>query len=111
MSAVANQTLRKNSVTLFSLPSPRCQVLTKRYDIPEQQSCTLEDIGEGDDGLLCLTDLTACCRGSDAPPGTGALGDWFFPNRTAVPNTIIDIINGYTSYGSFTETEVLVWYV
>ena len=45
---------------------------------------TLEDIGEGDDALLCITNLTACCR----PPYTGevgpALGNWFFPNRTRV---------------------------
>ena len=40
---------------------------------------TLEDIGEGDDALLCVTDLTACCR---AP----ALGNWFFPNGTRVPS-------------------------
>ena len=40
---------------------------------------TLEDIGEGDDALFCVTDLTACCR---AP----ALGNWFFPNGTRVPS-------------------------
>jgi len=50
---------------------------------------TLEDVGEGDDALLCMTDLTACCRSSDTPDGINALGDWFFPNGTAVPNTII----------------------
>ena len=56
---------------------------------------TLEDIGDGGvNALLCLTDLTACCQGSDTPPGTGALGDWFFPNGTIVPNTVIAIING-----------------
>ena len=43
---------------------------------------TLEDIGEWDDALLCVTDLTACCR----PPYTmSALGNWFFPNGTRVP--------------------------
>ena len=47
----------------------------------------LEDIGEGGYALLCLTDLTACCR----PPYTGgrnrsALGNWFFPNGTRVPS-------------------------
>ena len=42
---------------------------------------TLEDIGEGDDALLCITNLTACCR----PPYAGrALGNWFFPNGTRV---------------------------
>ena len=49
---------------------------------------TLEDIGEGgDDALLCITNLTACCR----PPYTDemgtALGNWFFPNGTRVPSS------------------------
>ena len=47
---------------------------------------TLEDIGEWDNALLCLTDLTACCK----RPFTGemglALGNWFFPNGTRVPS-------------------------
>ena len=44
---------------------------------------TLENIGEGDDALLCITNQTACCR----PPYTGerdAIGNWFFPNGTGV---------------------------
>ena len=44
---------------------------------------TLEDIGTGDDALLCRTNLTACCK----PPDTGtgsAIGNWFFPNGTRV---------------------------
>ena len=48
---------------------------------------TLEDIGEGDDALLCVTDQTACCR----PPHTGVtgsvIGNWFFPNGTRVPSS------------------------
>ena len=48
----------------------------------------LEDIGEGDDALLCVTNQTDCCR----PPYTGdmgpkALGNWFFPNGTRVPSS------------------------
>ena len=47
---------------------------------------TLEDIGEGDDALLCITNQTACCR----PPYTGemgrVLGNWYFPNGTRVPS-------------------------
>ena len=37
----------------------------------------LEDIGEGDDALLCLTNYTACCKDP-------ALGNWFFPNGSRV---------------------------
>ena len=57
---------------------------------------TLENIQFGNDDtnpLLCLTDLTTCCRGSDTPSGINALGEWFFPNGTAVPNTVIDRVN------------------
>ena len=50
---------------------------------------TLEDIGEGGNAaLLCVTDLTACCR----RPYTNsidrqALGNWFFPNGTRIPSS------------------------
>ena len=47
---------------------------------------TLEDIGEGDDALLCISNQTACCQA----PYTGvmgpALGNWFFPNGSRVPS-------------------------
>ena len=50
----------------------------------QNNSCvSLEDIDEGDDALLCMTNLTACCRSGDT--GTGSvLGNWFFPNVTQV---------------------------
>ena len=40
----------------------------------------LEDIGEGDDALLCITNQTACCRNP-------AIGNWFFPNGSRVPSS------------------------
>ena len=44
----------------------------------------LEDIGEDDDALLCLTNQPACCR----PPYTSdATGNWFFPNGTRIPSS------------------------
>ena len=39
---------------------------------------TLEDIGEDDTALLCVTNLTACCQ----PPHRG--GKWLFPNGSRV---------------------------
>ena len=48
---------------------------------------TLEDIGEGDDALLCLTNLTACCRPSYSGENWPSRGNWFFPNGTRVPST------------------------
>ena len=40
---------------------------------------TLEDIGDGNDALFCMTNLTGV-NGS-------AIGDWYFPNGTAVFST------------------------
>ena len=44
----------------------------------QNNSCVaLEDIGEGDDALFCMTNFTACCQSPDE-------GSWFFPNGTRV---------------------------
>ena len=44
----------------------------------------LGDIGKDDNALVCITDLTACCR----CPYTGEMGpdmgNWFFPNGTRI---------------------------
>ena len=45
---------------------------------------SLEDIGEGDNALLCLTDQPACCRQSYS---SNAIGNWFFPNGTRVASS------------------------
>ena len=47
---------------------------------------TLEDIGEWEDALLCLTHLTACCKRPFIGEMGLALGNWFFPNGTRVPS-------------------------
>ena len=55
----------------------------------QNNSCvTLEDIGEGDDALLCITYLT----GSDFT-GT-SLRNWFFPNGTRVPGRTTNNTSG-----------------
>ena len=46
----------------------------------------LEDIGIGDDALLCITNQTACCQSSDTGGNGLILGNWFFPNGTRVPS-------------------------
>ena len=46
---------------------------------------TLEDIGEWDDALLCMTDNRMCCARAQVP-GFGILGDWYYPNGTGVSN-------------------------
>ena len=47
---------------------------------------TLEDIGEDDDALVCITNLSACCRRSYTGEMQLTLGNWFFPNGTRVPS-------------------------
>ena len=46
---------------------------------------TLEDIGEGSQALLCITDQRNCCRNADSSMGV-VFGNWFFPNETRVPS-------------------------
>ena len=55
----------------------------------QNNSCVaLEDIGEGDDALLCIANLSAC-------DFTGiSLGNWFFPNRTRVLNMNVNNTSG-----------------
>ena len=45
---------------------------------------TLDDIGEGEDALRCMTDNISCCR---PPYARSATGNWFFPNGTRVPSS------------------------
>ena len=48
----------------------------------------MEDIGESDDALLCLTANTACCARAQSPGGV-TLGDWYYPNGTGVVDSIV----------------------
>ena len=43
---------------------------------------TLEDIGECDYALLCVTDQPVCCRHPHTGEFGPILGNWFFPNGT-----------------------------
>ena len=57
---------------------------------------TLEDIGEGDDALLCITDQRNCC--TPAQIGTNvAYGNWFFPDMLMFP---VQIAGGTFELGS-----------
>ena len=47
---------------------------------------TLDEIGEENAALFCLTNRTDCCRMKDTPQGTGGIGEWFFPNGNTVNN-------------------------
>ena len=47
---------------------------------------TLEDIGENNTALLCITNLTACCQHPYTGDNGSAIGNWFFPNGSRVPS-------------------------
>ena len=55
--------------------------------IPNHGFAVLDNIGESDESLLCLTDLPVCCRCPYCNPLWGARGNWFFPNGTRVPSS------------------------
>jgi len=46
----------------------------------------LEDIGENDTALLCMTNFAACCRSGNG----SVLGQWFFPNGTKLPSIFVN---------------------
>ena len=60
--------------------------------IPNHGFVLLDSIGESSNSLLCLTDNRMCCARAQVP-GRGILGDWYFPNGEAVPNSIINPSN------------------
>ena len=45
---------------------------------------SISDIGEGDDALLCITDLKKCCRRNQTLSSFGTLGDWFYPDGVRI---------------------------
>ena len=53
----------------------------------QNNSCVaLEDIGKGNNALLCVTNQTACCNQPYAGKNGPGNGNWFFPNGTRVPS-------------------------
>ena len=77
--------VRLYSELLFSL-----LIKEVRFQLGDQtyvngSAVLLTGIGEGNNSLLCLTNNTQCCRGSDNPSG-GGFGEWYFPDGTLVPD-------------------------
>ena len=75
--------------TYFSVPDASDVQFSLNGMIYQNNSLvTLKDIGKNDNALLCMTNLSACCR---APHGSTS-GNWYFPNTTRVPSDM-DHIN------------------
>ena len=74
---------RVHSIDYPSFPGAGDVWLSLRGTAYQSNSCVaLEDIGENDSALLCMTNLTSCCTSMTG----SASGDWFFPNGTRIPN-------------------------
>ncbi len=57
---------------------------TTNYDVMNSQ-VAIDIIGDTTEtALTCRTDSTICCTGQDNPNSANGLGDWLFPNGTAV---------------------------
>ena len=67
----------------FYFPCAGVSVWLRGTNYQNNSLVTLEDIGQGDAALFCITDLTACCR----YPYTYSVGNWFFPNGTRAPSS------------------------
>ena len=69
-----NFPIHKNSILSFA-DDVRFSLKGTTYQ--NNSIVTLEDIGGENDSLLCMTNLTACCKPSSTE-------NWFFPNATKV---------------------------
>ena len=54
--------------------------------IPNHGFVLLDNIGESSNSLRCLTENRNCCARAQVP-GNDILGNWFYPNDTAVANS------------------------
>ena len=105
----------QTSLTYFPPGAGNLTFSLKNTTYQNNSLVALEDIGEGDDALLCITELTACCQ----PPYTGEMepdiGNWFFPNGTRVPDEHFNVTSGLyrvgflqnqrSQYGTYAQEE------
>ena len=62
----------------------------KNTTYQNNSNVTLEDIGEGDNALLCRTNQSACCT-SNFTGTVSTLGNWYFPNGTSISRKIVNV--------------------
>ena len=66
-------------------PGPGDVWFSLRGTTYQNNSCVaLEDIGENDTALFCMTNSTDCCNVTNT---STAKGNWLFPNETRVPSS------------------------
>ena len=75
----------KPSVVVSLLSCEGVRFILKGTTYQNNSIVSLDDIGGGDDALLCVTDQPACCRRPYTDPiGQQSIGNWWFPNGTRV---------------------------
>ena len=84
MQQVLVQNIKPSVVVVSLLPCEGVRFSLNGTTYQNNSNVTLEDISEGYGALLCMTDLTACCR---PPYVSGPVGNWFFPNGTRVSSS------------------------
>ena len=67
---------------ILSTPAGPLFLSLRGTPIDDDSFVDVDSIGEGDNALLCLTNDTNCCSGTET--GGAALGNWFFSSGTAV---------------------------
>ena len=78
------QNIKPSVIVASLLPCEGVRFVLNGTTYQNNSIVTLENIGEGYEALLCLTDLTACCQSSYA---SSPLGNWLFPNGTRVASS------------------------
>ena len=78
------QNIKPSVIVASLLPCEGVRFVLNGTTYQNNSNVTLENIGDGDGALLCLTDLTVCCQSSYV---SSPLGNWFFPNETRVPSS------------------------
>ena len=70
--------MMKIVLLLLFLVEVHCQ---QTYPYVQPFLCTVGNAGDNSDSVVCHTDLSTCCSGSEG----SHRGDWCFPNGTVLP--------------------------
>ena len=78
-SSLSIMSIKQIDLYLFSEPSLKFLLRNQTY--LNNSTVAINDIGEGDNALLCVTDKPDCCK---PPNGTIVQGEFYYPNNSSV---------------------------
>ena len=76
----------KSAISVFFLVIDSVWLSLNGITYQNNSLVTLEEIGESDNALFCITNQTACCRPTNTGGNVFSVKNWFFPNNTRVPS-------------------------